>query len=452
MDKTHDTREEAVVVRIAPSPTGYMHVGTVRAALFNYLFARKHGGKFILRIEDTDKARSKQEFEANILESLSWLNLNYDEFYRQSELAPRHREYLKKLVAEDKAYVSNEKHPESGEDSSVIRFRNAGSIISFDDLIRGKVTFDTKELGDFVIAKSFDEPLYHLAVVIDDFDMGVTHVIRGEDHISNTPRQILIQEAIGAPRPKYAHLPLILGSDRSKLSKRNGTVSVSQYRDDGFLPQALANYLALLGWHPLGEQEKFSLEELVEAFSIDRIQKGGAIFSLERLRSLNKEYVREMDKEERRAEILRRLMNEGFEPQVHYEDLLMSLIEERIETFGDVNTMVKDGEFSYLQGRPEYTSDMLHWKKETVIENTKMYLEYLASIIKEMNEGEVITPSSLEQKVMPYAEEKGRGNVLWPFRVALSGKEKSPNPFILVSLLGKEESLDRIRIACEKLS
>ncbi|HEU5114515.1 MAG TPA: glutamate--tRNA ligase family protein, partial [Candidatus Paceibacterota bacterium] len=284
------SRKTAAVTRFAPSPTGYLHAGNYRTAVFSYLFARQNGGKFILRVEDTDRARSKKEYENNILESLEWLKLPYDEMYRQSERGDIYREYLEKLIAEDKAYVSQETTVHNQEDNAkerrteVIRFRNPNKRVRFQDLIRGDIEFDTTELGDFVIAKSVTEPIFHFAVVLDDYLMGITHVIRGEDHISNTPRQILIQEALGAPTPIYAHLPLVLAHDRSKLSKRHGAESMTHYRDAGYVPDALLNYMALLGWNPGTDQEIFDLDGLIKAFDISKVQKGGAIFNEEKLR------------------------------------------------------------------------------------------------------------------------------------------------------------------------
>ena len=272
-----------VAVRMAPSPTGNFHVGGARTALFNFLFARKNNGKFILRIEDTDKERSKKEFEDDIFESLEWLGLKYDEFYRQSERGEIYKNYVEKMLNNDSVYEAEDK---------VIRFRNPNKKVKFNDLVRGEIEFDTTELKDFVIAKSADEPLYHLAVVIDDCESGITHVIRGEDHISNTPRQILIQEAIGATRPLYAHLPLILAQDRSKLSKRKHgeSVSLGYYRDKGYSPEAVINYLALLGWNPGTEQEIFTLEELINVFDLSRVHKGGAIFDEKKLAWVNRKH------------------------------------------------------------------------------------------------------------------------------------------------------------------
>jgi len=252
---------EEIRTRLAPSPTGLLHVGNARAGIFNFLFAKKSGGKFILRIEDTDIERSKPEYEEDAKAAMRWLGLNWDEFYRQSDRKEIYSHHIKKLLENGSAYVSKE---EVGNLKEVIRLKNPGSIVKFDDIIRGHIEVDTKDLGDFVIAKDEKTPLYHLAVVIDDFEMKISHIIRGEDHISNTPRQILIQEALRCPTPKYAHLPLILGSDRSKLSKRHGADALSEYKKLGYLPEAMFNFLALLGWHPEDDREIFTKEELIE--------------------------------------------------------------------------------------------------------------------------------------------------------------------------------------------
>ncbi|MBI2065767.1 MAG: glutamate--tRNA ligase [Candidatus Zambryskibacteria bacterium] len=286
------SKAKNVVVRMAPSPTGNLHIGTARTALFNYLFAKQNSGKFILRIDDTDKERSTKEFEKNILDGLSWLGLNYDELFRQSERTDIYLKYLKHIVENGSAYVSKEEVKEEGWRLEVIRLKNPNKKVIFDDMIRGQIEFDTTELGDFVVAKGLEEPLYHLTSVVDDIEMKVTHVIRGEDGISNTPRQILIQEAIGALRPVYAHLPLILGSDRSKLSKRKHgeMVWIDTYKNRGVLPQAMINYLALLGWNPGTDQEIFTLDELIDIFDLSRVHKGGAMFDERKLAWVNKKH------------------------------------------------------------------------------------------------------------------------------------------------------------------
>ena len=262
-----------VRVRYPPSPTGFCHVGTARMALLNFLFAKKHGGAIVFRVEDTDEERSKKEYEDDIIESFTWLGLSWDEFYRQSERTKVYQEAIKDLIDADKAYVSEEESKKNpGEKVHVVRLRNPGTRVTFVDIIRGEISFDTAELGDFAIARSLEAPLYHLSVVVDDEAMGITHIIRGEDHISNTPKHILLFEALGSPVPQFAHVPLILGPDRKRLSKRHGATSVMEYASLGFLPEAMVNFLGLLGWSPgAGDRELFSKDELVNAFSLDGI-------------------------------------------------------------------------------------------------------------------------------------------------------------------------------------
>ena len=270
-----------VITRFAPSPTGLLHIGNYRTAIFSYLFARQNGGKFLLRIEDTDKERSKKEYEDNIVESLKWLGLEYDAFYRQSDNLPKHTELLKELIKEDKAYL----------DGKLIRFRNPNKVIIFKDLIRGDISFDMTELGDFIIAKNLNTPLFHFAVVVDDNIENVTHIIRGEDHISNTPRQIAIYEAFGWKVPQYAHLPLVLDSERSKLSKRKGALALLDYRDKGYSPETMLNAISFLGWSPSNSpKEIYSKEELIKDFSLERVKKGGASLSEDKLKWFQKEH------------------------------------------------------------------------------------------------------------------------------------------------------------------
>src|SRR6056297_727992 len=327
-------KNKPVRVRLDPSPTGSLHVGTARAALFNYLFANQKKGKFILRIEDTDKERSKKEYEKQIIEGLKWLGINWDEGpetkgefgpYRQSDRKNRYKKYLKKLLDEEEAYhcfcseeeleQMRQKQKQNGEpprytgkcrdlsesevkkrleagESSVIRFKTKNYEVKFEDIIRGEVSFDGKLMGDFVIAKDLDSPLYNFAVVVDDYEMKISHVIRGEDHLSNTPKQIFIYKALGIPIPKFAHLPLILGEDESKLSKRHGAVSIEEFKEKGYLPEALINFMALLGWNSGTEKEIYSMEELIENFSLERVQKSGSIFNKDKLTYINGVHIR----------------------------------------------------------------------------------------------------------------------------------------------------------------
>lgn len=419
-----------VVVRFAPSPTGNLHLGSARTALFNYLFAKQNSGQIFLRLEDTDRERSKPEFEQNIVESLDWLGLKFDHFYRQSERTKIYKQNLERLVNSGQAY--------SAPGETVIRLRNPGQKITFSDLIRGEISFNTSELGDFIIAKSLTEPLYHLAVVVDDWEMKISHVIRGEDHISNTPRQILIQEALGAclagrqaPRPAYVHLPLILAPDRSKLSKRHGAVSVIEYRERGYLPAALVNYLALLGWNPGTAEEVFSLAELTERFSLDRVQPSGAIFNLNKLNWLNREYLKRCP-----DEIFIKYLPAGADQTVAKK--ILPLIRERLATLADLPSLVGEkGELAYFFRRPNYDKTLLR---------TQKHFPKLRALV------ESIPPSDfraerLKAAIMPYADDAGRGEVLWPFRAALTGREKSADPFIVAAILGQSETLARLDYA-----
>jgi len=451
--KTTDQGSQ-IVTRIAPSPTGVLHVGTARTALFNYLYAKQNNGKFIVRIEDTDKERSTKEFEKDILDSLEWLGLDHDEFYRQSERGEIYRKYIEKLTEEGKAYISKEEAKEEGQRSEVIRFKNPNKEIIFEDLVRGEISFDTTELGDFIIAKSVDEPLYHLAVVVDDHEMGVTHIFRGEDGISNTPRQILIQDAIGAQRPKYAHLPLILGPDKSKLSKRHGATSLNAFREQGYFKEAILNHLAFLGWNPGDEREIFSLEELIKDFDIKKVSKVGAVFNIEKLDWFNKHYLENLNDEEILKVAKERIKEKMKSSVADYNEEIISklipLIRERIEKFSDLDKLIEEGEFDYYFKEPILSEpEKLIWKKSDK-EKTTQHLEKVKEIISENEEKN--NPDEAKELLWNYAEEVGKGDVLWPTRYALSGRDKSPDPFTLISILGKEKTLQRIINAIDKLN
>ena len=429
-----------IVTRFAPSPTGFLHVGGMRTALFNYLFAKAHGGKFILRIEDTDKERSKKEYEEDIVAGLSWLSLSYDEIYRQSERGEIYKKHLQAMLYKGSAYEAEENSDGTGK---VIRFKNPNGKITFKDMIRGDISFDTAELGDFVIAKDMHTPLFHLAVVVDDFEMSITHIIRGEDHISNTPRQMLIQRAISAPEPLYAHIPLILAPDKSKLSKRHGAVSVNEYKAEGYLPEALINFLALLGWNPGTEKEIFTLSELIKEFNLEKVQKGGAVFDRTKLDWINREHLRKLPSKD-----LEIFVSDILKTQ---DSVLVKkitpLILERINKFSDINTMAAEGELAYFFERPQYSSEKLVWKKS----DSKTTKRHIDRMIELFQNADFTSAESLKPAIWDYAEGEGRGDVLWPLRFALSGRDKSPDPFTIASILGKEETRERLRAASVKL-
>lgn len=460
--------------RIAPSPTGPLHLGTVRTALFNWLFARQNNGKFILRIEDTDKKRSKKEYEAQIIEGLNWLGLNYDEdLSRQSERTNIYKKYLQKLLDEKKAYYCYcgkeeleakkqamiaqglpQKYngccreleaPPVNKKPQVIRFKMPESQVEFTDLIRGKISFNSALFGDIAIAKDIETPFYNFAVVIDDFEMKISHIIRGEDHLSNTPKQILIQKALGIPMPKYAHLPLILSSDRSKMSKRSVETSFLEYRDKGYLPEAMINFLVLLGWHPRENEEIFTIEKLIKKFDLSRVQKTGAIFNPEKLNWLNARYIKNLDDET----ILKYLKPKLKEKKIISDDdfikKIIKLGKERMKTLNDFFII---SEFFFKI--PIYQPDLLKWQKNDLAK-TKSILEEISNILNDATSRK-FDKSDLPLILENLINKEGKGNVLWPLRAALSGAKTSPDPFSIIEILGKEKTLERIKLAINKLS
>lgn len=432
-----------VVTRIAPSPTGFLHLGTYRTAVFAYLYAKKMGGKFIVRIEDTDKARSKQEYTDNILDSLSWLSLTYDELYIQSKNIDSHTKHLQKLIGEGYAYISKEEAKDgSGVMREVVRFKNKGEIVIFDDVIRGKIETDTTDLGDFVIAKSLTEPLYNFVVVVDDHEEGVTHVIRGEDHIANTPRQILIARALGFPSPTYAHLPLVLNDDRTKFSKRKGALPATAYRDMGYLPEAVLNFMTFIGFNPGGEREVYTLDELISVFDLNKVHKGGAIFNKEKLAWMNKEHMR-LQTQDTQLQSVKTYLKDYTEPILIK---LLPTIIDRISAYGEL-LVIEASEFRFFIDPPTPNKEKIIWKDREVSE-AKMHLEAVSAILET---ADFSSADSIKSVIMPYAEVHGKGNVLWPLRMSLSGQEKSVDPFTICYVLGKDEVKERLMSACKAL-
>ncbi|OGY31909.1 MAG: hypothetical protein A3C02_00520 [Candidatus Andersenbacteria bacterium RIFCSPHIGHO2_02_FULL_45_11] len=429
--------ETPVRVRIAPSPTGNLHVGTARTSLFNELFARHHNGKFIVRIEDTDKERSKPEYEQAILEGLTWLGVTWDEGpdiggeygpYRQSERTESYTQALQQLLDTGKAYKEGE----------AIRLKVEPQTVTFHDLIRGDIAIDTKSFeGDFIIARNINDPVFHLAVVCDDAAMKISHVIRGEDHIHNTAKHILIQKALGYPQPEYAHLPLLLDAQRKKLSKRNQETNLLAYRDMGFLPEAMLNYLALLGWNPGDEREFFTHEELATAFSMERVQKGGAIFSTEKLTAINKHYIRSLSV----PELMQRA---GISEENDATAKAVALEQERISTLTELPEAIA---FASPEWQATYPPSMLVWKKSTA-EATKTILADLITKVVQYEKGD-FTALQLQEYLIAWIDSGGlgRGDVLWPMRVALTGREHSPGPFEIAEVVGKNETIRRLTAA-----
>lgn len=497
-------------VRIAPSPTGFFHLGNARTALFNVLFARKQNGAFVLRIEDTDKERSKKEYEHVIFESLKWLGIQYDEGpdiggpygpYRQSERWDIYRSHLEKLLEQDVVYrcfctkeelerereeqilakqpplysgkcrkLSREERMKraQGGQESVLRFainpmRGKVEVI---DLIRGKLLFDPQLIGDFVIAKNLDTPLYNFAVVVDDFFMKISHVIRGDDHISNTPKQILLCEALGFSLPQFAHLPMILNADKTKLSKRENEVSLLEYRTLGFVPEALVNFLALLGWNPGGDRELFTLSEMEELFDMGDVHKGGAIFDMQKLQWLNGMYIRKKDHRELIDLCVPYLKEAGYineegsgENRVFHivstgEAMPYSQLEkivqgekDRLKTLRDIAPLTS----YFFQKELTYESELLQWKKMSR-EEAIQSLAYAHEVLEKISESQY-EPQYLEIALKQMISERGlsNGSVLWPLRVALTGLRASRGLFDITAILGKEKTLQRIQAAKARL-
>lgn len=396
-----------------------------------------------MRIEDTDKERNREEWATGLVEDLSWLGMQHDLLAKQSERTDLYVEALKKLIESGSAYEAEVS--EKGE-GRVVRFKNPNAKITFQDVIRGEISIDTTDLGDFVIARGLNEPLYHLAVVVDDAEMGITHVIRAEEHLSNTPRQILLLEALGYNRPIYAHLPLVLAEDKSKLSKRKHgeTVSLSYYRERGYLPEAIVNFLALLGWNPGDEREIFSMEELIKEFKLEKVQKGGAVFNIQKLDSINAHYIKELPDEEFVEKIMGGVP-EGFSEEVFRN--IVPLIKERVSNAQEAKEEAKA--LLFFVQKPSVDASKLCWK-DTNRQVTAGHLDAIIKLVADIAENEFSVVSTKEA-IWPYADEKGRGGVLWPMRYGLTGQEKSPDPFTVAGILGKAETLERLEQALQTL-
>lgn len=458
------TEEQGVRTRFAPSPTGYLHIGGARTALFNWLFARHTGGKFILRVEDTDQQRSTEASTRAILDAMTWLGLDWDEGpYFQAERVEIHREKVRQLVREGKAYyctcsqeVLEEKRKkalaegrkpkydgtcrEKGlkeSEGSVVRFRTPGMGVTIvDDLIKGTVRFENEELDDLVIQRGDRYPTYNFAVVVDDAEMGITHVIRGDDHLNNTPRQIVIYEALGYKVPRFAHVPMILGSDKTRLSKRHGATSVMAYSDMGYLPEALVNYLVRLGWS-FGDQEIFSAEEMIRCFSLDSVGKSAAVFNPDKLLWLNQHYIREADPG-RIAEMVKPFFRKaGIEAKDGvFLERVVGDMKSRSKTLAD---LAEGGAF-YFQDAVSYDEEAA---KKFLTPEVVEPLEEIADLIPSCSD---FTKEGIETLLRKIADERQikLKVIAQPLRVALTGKTVSPGIDEVMITLGKERVVKRI--------
>ena len=481
--------------RMAPSPTGPLHIGTARTSLYNYLAARHAGGTYVLRIEDTDAERSTAEYERDIIDTLHWLGISWDEGpqvaggtdigpfapYRQSQRMELYAREADRLLESGHAYrcwctpdeleaVRREqeaaKQPprynrrclnltdaeraafEAEGRPSVIRFKVEPEKIRFDDLVRGEVEFDNALLGDFVIVRNDGMPLYHLAVVVDDEAMEITDVIRGEDHLSNTPKHIALIRALGYREPRFGHIPMILNADRTKMSKRKSQMAMSAYLEDGYLPEALVNFLVMLGWSPGTEEEIFTLDELVDRFEIGTVHHGGAIFDKDRLDHLNGVYIRAMTDEQ-----LALRLREWVPAAVADDDLLrmIPLVKERLVRLGDIDALIGFAWEPDEVVASWYEPEQLVPKKGE-LDDARRALQSAREVLAELDDAD-FSADVIEQRCRQAAEAAGMkaGEFFSPIRVAITGRPVSPPLFASLELLGRERSLARIDEALNKL-
>lgn len=475
-----------VRTRFAPSPTGFMHVGSLRTALFAWLYARKHGGQFILRIEDTDKEREVEGSIGHIMESLAWLGIKWDESidvggphepYLQSARVELHKEYARKLIAAGFAYpdpytpeevevfrqkAQEEKRPflfrehrpdtvAEWDGTTPLRFKVPTiKRYTWNDAVLGELSAGEEALDDFILIKGDGYPTYNFAHVIDDIEMEVTHVMRGQEFIASTPKFLSLYEALDMPPPVFATLPPILGEGgNKKLGKRDGAKDILEYRAEGYLAEGMLNFLALLGWNPGTDQEVFSAEELIAAFDLDRVQKSGAQFDEDKLLHINKEWMRQLSDEEYLAR--GSYVFEDLDIDTEMLRKVVPLLKERAHTFTEARTLLLE-ELEGLFRTISISRDTLVAKEPADRSNfTRVAMEALLEAVEGLPEG--VSAEAAKEAIMPLADAEeakgkgGRGGMLWPLRYALSGKERSPDPFTLISILGVHEAASRIRTA-----
>ncbi len=430
---------DPVRVRFAPSPTGFLHIGSARSALFNWLFARHEKGIFLLRIEDTDRARSKEEFLNEIMMSLRWLGMDWDEEpVYQSQRSEKYRALAEKLIKEDKAY----------REGPAVRLRMPRKKICVTDLCRGQIEFDSQILKDEVLIKSDGFPAYNFACVVDDADMHITHVIRGDDHISNTPKQLALYEALGYSAPCFAHIPLIMGPDGGRLSKRHGATSIGEYRDQGYLSEAMVNFLALMAWSPGNDRELMRLDELVGEFSLARVNNASAVFDINKLTWMNAHYIKNKDTEELVALLAPGLQRRGILEQGYDGTILRTLIDmykirmRTLNEFADHVTIFYEDTIDY-----EETAVHKHLRKEGVKEILRLWKEELARL-------QDFSHEEIEKACRNLAERLGikPAKLIHPTRAAISGRTHGAGLFEMMEVLGRETVLRRLNYALDKLT
>jgi len=480
--------------RFAPSPTGYLHIGSLRTALYSYLVAKQTGGQFVLRLEDTDTKRLVEGAAEAIYSGLKWAGLQYDEGpdiggpyapYIQSQRLDLYRKYAQELIDKDSAYycfcdaktledmktnqIAKKQAPKydqrclalsKDKDAVEVRLQQnqprvirmkipENRTIVVDDLVRGKVSYKSEELDDQVLIKSDGFPTYHLAVVVDDHLMEISHVTRTEEWLSSTPKHILLYEYFGWDAPQWAHLPLLLNIDKTKMSKRKGDVAVEDYIKKGYLPEAMINYLAFLGWNPGTEKEIYSMEELLKDFSLERVHKAGAVFNVEKLDWYNSYYIKQLPLEKLAEMCIPYLTGLPGHPERSEGSKLKKIIaleQERLQTLSEIGEHV-----AFFFQLPEYDKTLLKWKEMTD-EEIKKSLAASQEIIAGLPDSEFTKEKLSGILIAEASKMKSKGELLWPLRVAISGQKNSPPPFDIAEILGKKESLERIQKAIEKLT
>lgn len=483
--------QQKVITRFAPSPTGFMHIGGVRTALYAWAYARKHNGTFILRIEDTDKAREVEGSIAHIIETLKWLGITWDQGpdiggphapYLQSERLDSYKKYAQILVdkglayadpytqeeleafraqadAEKRPFLYRDHRPENppvwdGTQPLRLKITNVQAT-QWHDEVRGSLSAGEEALDDLILIKSDGYPTYNLSHIIDDLEMGVTHIMRSDEFIASTPKFLAIYDALGITHPHFVTLPPIMAADgKKKLGKRDGAKDVLDYRKEGYLPNAIINFLAYIGWSPEDNRELCTLEEFAQIFDITRIHRSGGGYNIEKLDWINREHLKKLSYEEQEEYIASFIPGSikhlpGYTTTIVHN--ITPTIMERISKGSDIITMAEQGELTYFFGKPMYEADALFFKSSKIPTEDKYttiasHLEHVVQLIKDISDIQY-NKENIKDVIFPYADEVGRGDVLWPMRYALSGRDKSPDPFALAEILGKQEAIERLEAA-----
>ncbi len=478
-----------VITRFAPSPTGFMHIGGIRTALFAYLYAKKQGGAFILRIEDTDKSREVEGSIAHIQESLQWLGIEWDYGPNkpgpfgsclQSDRLPIYKKYAQTLIDKGLAYpdpytkeeleafrqkAKDEKRPflyrehrpttfAQWDGTKPLRFKVPEiKRYQWNDVVRGDLEAGEEMLDDIIIIKADGYPTYNFAHIIDDMEMGITHIMRGEEFIASTPKFLSLYDALEITPPIFVTMPPIMASDgKKKLGKRDGAKDILDYKKEGYLPEAMLNFLALIGWNPGTEKELFTKEELIDAFSLEHIQRSGGAFNEEKLLWMNKAYLQKMDNDNFVRYIEAALPN-SVTTLPHYNQQrlqkLAPIIQERVHIATEITQAAEAGEYDFAFSTPKISAELIKWKKD---ESPKDALPRLQKAFELLSNADFTSPESIKEALWGYVEEVGRGDLLWPLRVSLTGMERSPDPFTVAYIIGKEDTIQRINTAVNILS